>query len=76
MKKCSDCSTIMIEDNNLHTDFVGGTSFESQIYLTYNDEENGTKTLFGAKKISTKRVKARVCPNCGKVELYIELKEK
>ena len=74
MKKCTDCNVIMIEDTNLHTDYVGGVKFEEQIYLTYGDEQNGTKPLFGSNKISTKRVKARVCPNCGKVELYIDLK--
>ena len=53
---------------------LGGVSFEEQIYLTYADEENGTKPIFGGNKISTKRVKARVCPKCGKVELYVDLK--
>ena len=75
MKKCSDCNTIMIEDTDLHTDYVGGVSFEEQIYLTYRDEENGTKSLIGDKKISTRRVCGRVCPNCGKVELYVDLKK-
>lgn len=75
MKKCNDCSTVMIEDVNMHTNYVGGVSFEEQIYLTYYDEENGEKPLLGGKKISTKRIKARVCPNCGKVELYVDLKE-
>ena len=75
MKKCDVCNTIMIEDTELHTDYVGGVSFEEQIYLTYADEENGTKSIFGGNKISTKRVKARVCPKCGKIELYVDLKE-
>ena len=75
MKKCSDCNTIMVEDTNLHTHYVGGVSYEKQIYLTYEDEENGKKSLIGGKKISTKRVYARVCPNCGKVELYVDLKK-
>ncbi len=75
MKNCNDCNTAMVEDANIHTDYVGGVSFEEQIYLTYDDEKNGKKPLLGSKKISTKRVKARVCPNCGKVELYVDLKE-
>ena len=73
MKMCSDCNIPMIEDTNLHTDYVGGVSFEEQIYLDYNDEINGTKMLFSDKKISKKRLKARVCPNCGKVEMYVDL---
>lgn len=28
MKKCSECNTEMIEDTSLHTDYVGGVSFE------------------------------------------------
>ena len=73
MKICNDCNVVMIEDTSLHTDYVGGVSFEEQIYLDYNDEINGSKMLFSDKKISKRRVKARVCPNCGKVELYIDL---
>ena len=75
MKKCNDCNIEMIEGDSLHTNYVGGVSFEEQIYLDYEDEENGTKMLFSNKKISKRRVKARICPNCGKVELYIDLKE-
>jgi len=30
--------------------------------------------LLSNDKLSIKRVKARVCPSCGKVELYVDLK--
>lgn len=73
MKKCNDCNIEMVDDTNLHTDYVGGVSFKEQIFLDYNDEINGSKQLFGNKKISKRRIKARVCPNCGKVELYVDL---
>ena len=73
MKKCSECNIDMIEDTNLHTDYVGGVKFEEQIYLDYKDDINGSKVLFSDKKISKRRLKARVCPNCGKVELYVDL---
>lgn len=76
MKRCSDCNIEMIGNTNLHIDYVGGVSFEEQIFLDYDDEINGTKMLFSDKKISKRRVKARVCPNCGKVELYVDLNEK
>ena len=75
MKKCSDCNTIMEEDAELHTDYVGGISFEEQIYLTYADEKYGNEPLLGDKKMSIRRVKARVCKNCGKVEFYVDLKK-
>ena len=67
MKKCSDCNIDMVEQTNLHTDYVGGVKFEEQIYLDYEDEENGTKPLFSNTKKKKKRLKARVCPKCGKV---------
>lgn len=78
MKKCSDCNVGMIEDTNLHTDYVGGVSFEERIYLTTYDRTETTKTIFGLEspKMETSRVKARVCPKCGKVELYIVKGEK
>lgn len=73
MKKCSECNIEMINGESLHTDYVGGASFEEQIFVDYVDEENGTKMLFGNKKYSKKRINARVCPKCGKVELYVDL---
>jgi len=73
MKKCSDCNIEMIENTSLHTDYIGGVKYEEQIYLDYEDEENGSKPLFSDKKISIKRVKARICPKCGKVELYVDI---
>ena len=75
MKKCNECNIDMIDDTNLHTDYVGGIDFKEQIYLDYEDEKNGTKQLLSNKKISKKRLKARVCPKCGKVELYLNLSE-
>ena len=60
MKKCDICGIDMEEDTNLHTDFVGGATFDKQIFISWPGRP-------------TKRVKARVCPCCGKVELYIEL---
>lgn len=76
MKKCNDCNIEMIEGINLHTDYVGGASMEERIYIDYYDEKNGEKTLFSDKKISKRRVKGRVCPTCGKVELYVDLVKK
>ena len=76
MKKCSDCNIEMVEDTSLHTNHIGGVKYEEQIYLDYKDDENGFKMPFSSKKISINRVKARICPNCGKVELYVDLNDK
>ena len=75
MKRCSDCNIEMVENTNLHTDYVGGVKFEEQLYLDYDDEINGSKMLFSNKKVSKRRIKARVCPACGKVELYVDINE-
>ena len=73
MKKCNDCNVEMVEAERLHTDYVGGARMEERIYVDYDDEENGFTPLLGNKKISIKMVRARVCPQCGKVELYVDL---
>ena len=75
MKKCNECNVEMLNGESIHTDYVGGVSFDQQIFLDYEDEKNGTKLLFSNKKYSKKRIKARVCPKCGKVELYVNLEE-
>lgn len=76
MKKCNDCNIEMVESINLHTDYVGGASMDERIYIEYYDEKYGEKRLFSNEKISIRRVKGRVCPNCGKVELYVDLIKK
>lgn len=75
MKKCSECNIEMIEETNLHTDFVGGYKMEEKIYLSYSNNKEVRKNIFGINSNHvTKVVKARVCPNCGKVELFIDNK--
>ena len=75
MKKCNECNVDMIEDTNLHTDYVGGVSFEEQIYLSYVKGTKNVTNIFGKEKEKdndvTERVKARVCPVCGKLELFV-----
>ena len=74
MQKCNECNIEMIEDTNLHTDYVGGVSLEEQIYLTYPNGKELIKNIFGfMDNRVTERVKARVCSKCGKVELFIEV---
>lgn len=78
MKKCNECNIEMIENTELHTDYVGGVSFEEQIYLSYINGTTKTKNIFGKEKEKcnyiTERVKARVCPSCGKIELFVDKK--
>lgn len=75
MKKCGECKVDMIEDTNLHTDYVGGVNFEDKIYLSYVNGTEKVTNMFGKEKEKnnyvTKRVNVRVCPNCGKMELFV-----
>ena len=50
MKKCNDCEVEMIEKTNLHTDYVGGVSFEEQIYLDFINGTTLSKGIFGKEK--------------------------
>ncbi len=72
MKKCSDCNMEMIDAS-----LYGKPRFidrEHDINKFYVDVKTGnTVTFLGLTTDETKRtsLRARVCPNCGKVELYI-----
>ena len=66
MKKCSDCNIEMIEKYNI----VPGERIIQYIEpnLLYVVEANNNYQ--NVKKISDNYVKCRMCPNCGKIELY------
>lgn len=75
MKMCSECNVLMIENcslegkNRMNMD---ATSRYSDISIEIPTGEKGSFLGFDYDKKKTKEVKARVCPNCGKVELYID----
>lgn len=77
MIKCDRCNVEMKEDADIHTDYVGGYSFDEQIFITYEAGNITTKNIFGKEqekeKYESKQVKCRFCPQCGKVELFIDL---
>lgn len=72
MKRCNDCDIEMI-DGSLY----GKPRFidmDHDIDKFYVDIKTGSKkTFFGLKMDETKRVgvSVKLCPNCGKVEMYI-----
>ncbi len=72
MKKCNECKVEMI-DGSLY----GKPRFidmDHDIDKFYVDIKIGSKTtLFGLKKDEIKRIalNIKLCPNCGKVEMYI-----
>jgi len=76
MKKCSECNVEMIEGAKLKgkLNFEVGADSKSKIYL---DLPTGNSIDFLGMKLDVgnrTELFARVCPKCGKVELYIEPK--
>jgi len=75
MKICKDCNVEMLDNGELKGQhpFEIGVEGESDISVTIPSPEKGA--FFGIKynKSIEKRVKVRVCPKCGKLELYIEI---
>ena len=79
MKKCNDCNVEMI-NSEIHTDYCGGHTFDTQIRVSIPNGFDKRKSIFGKEmeieNYINEQVKARVCPKCGKVELYIDSKHK
>lgn len=78
MKKCSDCNCEMIDDCKLvgQKRFEVGFDTQSYIFLSVPTGEK-MKGLGGMTFDKTKKhqLKARMCPKCGKIELYAELEK-
>ena len=75
MKKCSDCNVEMLENCTIdaqHT-FDLGVDGESEIYVHIPTNEKASFFGFKYDKEIEKEVKVRVCPKCGKVEMYIDI---
>lgn len=47
MVKCKYCNIDMNENTDLHTNFVGGAAFEEQVFLTYPNDKEENKRVFG-----------------------------
>lgn len=77
MKMCSDCNIEMIENAKLtgQHPFEIGIDGSSDMFVEFFNNEHEVKGLFGKTKMKKDfhsfGISARVCPNCGKVELYI-----
>ena len=79
MKECENCKVEMKENVEIigKHPFQLGVDSISTIYVSYNDGVKEVKGMFGKVKeeenYCDSEVKARVCPKCGKVELYVDL---
>ncbi len=74
MKKCNECNVDMIDNCKVKGQhpFEIGIDGESDISIHIPTNEKGSFLGIQFDKEITKELKARVCPNCGKVELYID----
>lgn len=63
-KKCSECNVEMIEKYGIRPGEYAEGFTKKFIYITTSDH-------YG-KKVSRKSVKCRICPNCGKIEMFID----
>ncbi len=72
MKKCNDCNIEMI-DGVLYgkPKFIDVDHEIDKFYV--NIRTGNKKTIFGIQtdEINQVELKVRICPNCGKVELYV-----
>ena len=78
MKKCSECNIEMIDNCTIegqHPFEVGADGrTDISIHIPTNKKINFLGLELDNKE--EKELKARVCPKCGKVEFYIDPKEK
>ena len=78
IKKCDDCGSVMINncvvEGQLHFEIGSDSRSTIQMYVPTGQVVNGLFGPMNGKK--TYYPKARFCPNCGKVELYVDLQKK
>ena len=78
MKKCSECNCDMIDDCKIkgQLSFEVGMNGVSRISIEIPTGEM-KKSIFGFQynEMDIHELKARVCPECGKTELYIDIKK-
>lgn len=75
MKICSDCNVEMLENGRIEGQhpFELGVDGQSDISVSIPTNEQGSFLGIKFNKEIKKQAKARVCPKCGKVELYIDI---
>ncbi|MBR1376409.1 MAG: hypothetical protein IJ565_01145 [Bacilli bacterium] len=73
MKKCNDCNVEMIDNCIIEGQhpFELGVDGASEISIHIPTDEKGSFLGFKYDKVKEIKLKARICPKCGKIELYI-----
>ena len=65
MKKCNDCNVEMIYGFGIRADEKISIDNMFRLYLVKNESD------YYGERISDEEIKCRICPKCGKIELYI-----
>ena len=66
MKKCSECNVEMVEGLGIRSEDPVDVENNHRLYIVTREDD------YYARRISHKHnVRCRICPNCGKVELFI-----
>ena len=77
MKKCSECNVEMIDNCVIDGQHPFELGVDGEVDISVHIPTNEKGSFLGIKydKNISLNVKARVCPGCGKVELYIDPSE-
>lgn len=77
MKKCNDCNVEMVENVKVEGQhpFELGVDGKSKIFLDIPSGEKGSFLGVTVDKTIRADLKARVCPKCGKAEMYVDLEK-
>ena len=78
MKKCSECNVEMIDNCVIEGQhpFEIGIDGSSDMFIHIPMNEKGSFLGIKYDKQKYLPLKGRTCPNCGKVELYVEISQK
>jgi len=66
MKKCIECNIEMIEKHGIRPGEHATGHTDQFLYLVKDDNDH-----FGI-KLNQKWIRCRICPKCGKIELFID----
>ena len=78
MKKCSDCNVEMIDNCVIEGQHPFEIGVDGRVDVSLHVPTGEQGSILGIKydKVDKMDVKARYCPQCGKVELYVDLNTK
>ena len=78
MKKCSDCNCDMIENCTISGEHPYEVSVDKRVDISVNIPTGQKASFLGVQYETANRygLKARVCPQCGKIELYADFTQR